>query len=160
MTSQLLFALVLLPGSGIPQAAPAPVEQLTPEEKAKLTVRLRTIEIESRHFFRAYEAAMLREMQSREFLRESERQAVLVPNQQANEQLAKAAKAHKDRLADLEMIRQRLEELELERIKLLVRLGKKDTDPPPADPAEPMLEKILDVLIKMEKRLEQLQLRR
>lgn len=136
-------------------AAPVPDEKKHPEEAAEAEVRLRLIGIESAQLLDQYGVVYKRELNLQDSVRACARTG--------DPRLAEYQQVLKDAQADLEKVKKGLVSLELERAKLLDRLGRKAAPEGAAEPLERAnrtLEKILDRLGGLDKRLEKIERQR
>src|SRR5262249_38325652 len=126
-------------------------DKLTPEEAAEARVHLRLNTIRNTKLLTHYESLVTRELSLQASIRAAAKaNDMRLPDYQAT---------HQDVLTDLETTRKELIVLEKERIKLLRRLGKPDAAEEassPGDRAAGTLDKILERLNSIEKRLERL----
>lgn len=113
---------------------------------ARVTIRLRLIGIEMRTLLEVYEKASRRESEYQ--------QEVKLAARDGNRRAAEFRQRLDDAREAMKETEQRLVKLEVERGKLLRRLGKKDADD------TPVLSALLERLTAIEKRLEKLERRR
>jgi hypothetical protein len=128
--------------------APADEKQLL-ETKSQATVRLKLNGIETAKLLERYEKFLQREMDLQE--------NVKACNKSGDPRLPQYEDALKDAQEALEPTKKKLFDLEMEKAKLVERLGKKESGDASAEQIDKMnriLEKILERLSSIEKRLE------
>lgn len=150
LTPCCFFALAL---AAVPPSLGAPAnEKHEREATAQATVQLKLNGIETARLMERYEKLFQREIDLTDTVRACARTG--------DERLAGYENTRKDVQADLKETKSRLLDLELEKPKLLERLGKKESSDPPAEAIQrtnQLLEKIVDRLISIEKRLEKME---
>jgi hypothetical protein len=128
--------------------APADEKQLL-ETKSQATVRLKLNVIESAKLLERYEKLLQREIDLQE--------NVKACNKSGDPRLPEYEDALKDAQEALETTKKKLLDLEMEKARLIERLGKKDSGDASSEQIEKLnrtLEKILERLTGIEKRLE------
>jgi hypothetical protein len=136
------------------RAAPV-ADDLKPAEKARMSVRLRLIDIEARRLLDSYDRNFSRQISLKESI-------ARLQGNVANNRLGQYQQAIKEAQQSLEETKQKLEELEEERGRLLGRLGRKAT-PDTAEAGERVqrtLDRILERLTSLEERVGRLERRR
>jgi len=139
----IVFAAVP-PGLGAPA-----LEKESLETKSRATVRLKLNVIETGKLLERYEKLLQREMDLQE--------NVKACNKSGDPRLPQYQDALKDAQEALEPTKKKLFDLDMEKAKLMERLGKKDSgdaSPEQIDKMNRTLEKILERLTGIEKRLE------
>jgi hypothetical protein len=140
-------------------AASPPPKEVKPQERAEATTRLKLIDIEARIALDGYERGVKHVLDLRENVRALLRIQATPQNQQ---RLADAQLALQDTEQDVKEAREKLVRLELERTRLLHRLGRKggaEAVPTLADRLQRSLDQILERVASIEKRLERLERR-
>jgi septal ring factor EnvC (AmiA/AmiB activator) len=147
LTTSCFIAMTLAVGP-LALGAPADPKQ-TLEETSKATVRLKLNAIETAKLLERYQKQLQREAD----LSGSVRATV----KSGDDRLPQYQDALKEAQDDLERIKQKLVDLEMEKAKLLQQLGKKEAaegGPESVDRTNRLLEQILDRVISIEKRLD------
>jgi hypothetical protein len=146
-TTSCLLAVVF---AAVPPSLGAPaLEKEVLETKAQATVRLRLNVVETVMLLERYEKLLQREIDLQE--------SVKACNKSGDPRLPEYEDALKDAQEALEATKKKLFDLEMEKVKLMERLGKKesgDVSPEQIDKINRTLEKILERLTSIEKRLE------
>jgi len=135
--------------------APAPDEKKAPEDLSEMKVRLRLNAIETAQFLEHFGALVKRELG----LQDSVRACM----KSGDPRLPQYQQALQEAQDDLAKTKKRLTTLESERAKLVERLGTKNTGDVPLESIERAnrtLDKILERLSSIEKRLEKLERRK
>ncbi len=146
-TTSCFLAVVFAAGSPA-LGAPADEKQVL-ETKSQATVRLKLNVVETGKLLARYEKLLQREMDLQE--------NVDACNKSGDPRLPQYEDALKDAQEALETTKKKLLDLEVEKAKLIERLGKKessDASPEQIDKMNRTLERILERLTSIEKRLE------
>jgi len=143
----LLVGILAVPFRAGVLAAPAP-EPLKLEERIEIEVTVKTLALEIRKLADLYEKGIDRRFQLKEILRAVARAP--------KENRSPYQQAVLDQEQTLKEIKEKWVAIELQRAKLLSRLGKKDGEAAPesTEKMHSTLEKILERLITVEKHLE------
>jgi hypothetical protein len=151
-----MFAKVCIPGFAcvllVSVFGPAADDKDAPEEVHEIRVSLRLNAIQTAKVLDQYEKLAQREIQLPDGIRAAARSG--------DTRLPELQQALAEVQADILTAKKKLIELESEKAKLVKRLKKinvADETPAPAETANRLLEKILDRLVSIEKRLEKIE---